>query len=352
MRVLVLCAFLLLSYAVSASDLILARQVTLESKSLGEERELLIRLPDGYAPEKATYPVLYLLHGQWDMLPALSTLDLLADEIPDFIVVGIQSKGPELKPVKGEFTPFTRFLTQELVPYIKQHYATAPFSILSGHSNSGRFVMDRWLANDPQFSQFYAFSPSLDDGYIVERVMETSPESLPNRAPLVITIASEGEHMQAPFDKLAQTLEQQPELDFSFQKFPEQSHRTTKHPSMQFALQTTFKGWEPSYETKVGGLDGLTSHYSNLSKQFGFRVDVPTETLQKLTAYYAISEDKDAVDSLNQIISFTLKQSETGSDALFEIADYLSANGYEEAGESVLKGICSEANELIKRCGS
>ena len=344
-----LVVILLCSQSVLASDLILAKQVSMESKFLKETRNLLIKLPENYDSETSTYPVLYLLHGQWDMLTAVSTLDLIKEQLPEFILVGIESKGKELRPKKGEITPFSHYLSLEVIPFVENNYSVAPFSILSGHSNSGRFVLDYWLEDSELFSQYYAFSPSLEDGYIVDRASKLTANILQSKAPLTLTIADEGEHMQVPFDSLSQLLSKQKTLPFAYKKFPEQSHRTSKHTSMLYALQTTFTGWIPSYETKVGGVKKLSAHYSNLTAKYGFRVDVPTETLQRITAYYATSDKEGDISNLKQTIEFTLNQSNTGSEALFEIVDYLSTNGYEQAGEFVLKSIC-DYSEKLERC--
>ena len=206
MKVLLFSFLLLCSLFSSASDLILAKQITLKSDSLGEDRNLLIKLPNQYYENSATYPVLYVLHAQWDMLSTLATLDLLADQIPNFIVIGVQSSGKELSPNKGKVTPFAEFISQEVVTYVNANYRIAPYSILSGHSNSGRFVLDYWLNNPAAFSSYFAFSPSVDDGYIVDMISQSDIESLKSKAPLAITIANEGEHMQQPFSNLTQKL--------------------------------------------------------------------------------------------------------------------------------------------------
>jgi len=347
MRVLVFSVVLFCSTFSFASGLMLAEEVKLQSNSLEEERNLFIKLPKQYHNEAKSYPVLYVLHGQWDMLSTLSTLDLLEDQIPNFIVVGIESRGKELSPDNGKTTPFANFLAKEVVPYVNENYRVAAYSILSGHSNSGRFVLDYWLSDNTVFSKYFAFSPSLDDGYIVNKVSNSTPEVLTTKAPLTITIANEGEHMQNPFTELTQKLSNLSEGYFEFKKFPNQSHRTTKHPSMQYALQSTFAGWEPTYEVKISGLDNLKEHYTDLSKKYGFKVLVPTETLQKLTAYYAISED--APEELHKHIAFTINQSSEGLDSLFEISDYLSSNGYKEAGENIQNELCKQAKNS-QRC--
>jgi predicted alpha/beta superfamily hydrolase len=349
MKYILISLFLLCPQFVFASDLVLAKQISIYSKVFNQQRNLLIKTPENYDQENSTYPVLYVLHGQWDMLSVISTLELLVNELPNFIVVGIESKGMELRPDGGKPTKFSKYLIQEVVSYLDKNFSLAPFSILSGHSNSGRFVLDFWLNNNNQFSQYFSFSPSLDDGYIVERVSKLSSDLLFVKDPLIITIADEGEHMQKPFNALIKQLKPELNDSFSYRKFPEQSHQTTKHSSIQFALKTTFKDWVPSRETKVGGLDGLTAHYQNLSKKFGFKVEVPIDTLQQLTGYYAISEQSDASKNLDKIIRFALRQSIANSEALFEIVDYFNSNESLSAGNSVLKAICRHASEL-KRC--
>ena len=339
MRSLFFIFALLVSTFSIASNLILADQVKIKSNILGGERQLLIHFPKQYSDNSNVYPVLYVLHGQWDMLSTISTIDLLEDQIPNFIVVGVESRGQELYPDDGKLTPFAKYLINEVVPYINQSYRTAPYSILSGHSNSGRFVLDFWLNQKSTFSQYFAFSPSLDDGYIVDKASKS--KQLQNKAPLVVTIANEGEHMQKPFVKLSQQLNHVSENLFKFKKFPSQSHRTTKHSSMQYALQQTFTGWEPSYEVKISGLDGLKRHYTELSKKFGFKVIVPNETLQKLTAHYAISDSKNAQNELRKHIAFSIKQTPDGLDSVFEIADYLSENGYKSASRKIFNELCN-----------
>ena len=79
-------------------------------------------------------------------LPAVSTIDLLENELPGFIIVGVESQGMELRPVEGQQTPLSQHLEKEVVPHVNKKYSVAPYRILSGHSNSGRFVLDRWLA--------------------------------------------------------------------------------------------------------------------------------------------------------------------------------------------------------------
>jgi predicted alpha/beta superfamily hydrolase len=340
MKIILLTLLLLFSHFAESSVLILATVFIVDSHFLGEEIKLFVILPVDYDEQSKTYPVLYVLHGQWDMLSTVSTIDLMSNQLPGFVVVGVESKGLELRPEDNEITPFAKFLTQEVLGFVEKNYAVASYNILSGHSNSGRFVLDLWLNNTNDFTEYYAFSPSLDDGYLKNKIAVLSQDSFDKLSPLKMTIADEGEHMQMPFNEITETLKTNMQERFSFTRFPEQSHNTTKHHSMQYALELSFAAWVPSYETKVGGLNGLISHYKNLTQKYGFEVNVPIDTLQQLAAHYAISEKQSDVLNLKALVKFTLKQSADNSAALVEIADYLKNNGYEKAGENVFNEIC------------
>ncbi len=132
MRVSFFSFVLLCSQFSYASDLMLAEEIKLQSNSLGEKRNLLIKLPKKYHDEDNSYPVLYVLHGQWDMLSTLSTIDLLEDQIPNFIVVGIESRGKELSSESGKTTPFANFLAKEVVSFVNDKYRVAPYTIYLG----------------------------------------------------------------------------------------------------------------------------------------------------------------------------------------------------------------------------
>ena len=127
------------------------------------------------------------------------------------------------------------------------------------------------------------------------------------------------------------------------------SIRSAKHPSLQFALRTTFAGWVPDYETKTGGLKGLKKHYQDLSNKFGFKVAIPTDMLQRLTAYYATGRGDEPQAQLNIMVKYILVDAGHSPDVLFEVTDYLINNEYEEAGKQLIAAIC-DVNNSPKRC--
>lgn len=124
------------------------RVVRLTSKILGEERVLHVSLPLNYGNARQRYQVIYVLDGQvrqfFDITVAAASYDIVSG-LPDYamppqIVVGVdhRDRGTDLG---RNQELFTRFLVEEVVPYIDRNYRTLPYRTLIGHSLGGRFAL-------------------------------------------------------------------------------------------------------------------------------------------------------------------------------------------------------------------
>ena len=203
--------------------------------------------------------------------------------------------------------------------------------------------MNAWMENGDFFSSYYAFSPSLEDGAINERLQDISSKELEKFSPLTITIANEGEHMQAPFTQLAKRLSEDLNSNFNFRRFPDQTHSTSRHASLMYALQTSFFDWNPSHEIIVGGLDGLIGHYHRLTERYGFTAEIPLDTLQRLSAYYSVSNENEDEKNASQVIKYGMDKDANNADAFKDIADYLKSNNNEPAGNRIMLNVCALA---------
>ena len=151
------------------------RTVRLQSKLLGESRTLHVSVPANYRIAKQRYPVVYLLDGHvrafFDLTVAATNYDLLGDmhdfAIPAQIVVGIEQvdRGTDLAR-NGEL--FTRFIVEELIPYIDREYRTVPFRTLIGHSLGGRLALQTFCRAPDMFPAVVAISASLPDSVMTE----------------------------------------------------------------------------------------------------------------------------------------------------------------------------------------
>ena len=81
------------------AQLNIGERITINSNILAEERELQILLPESYLSHpQSSYPVIYLLDGDYNFHAVSGMLDLLANKgqlIPDVILVGIADKGTD-----------------------------------------------------------------------------------------------------------------------------------------------------------------------------------------------------------------------------------------------------------------
>ena len=124
------------------------RVVRIASKILGEERVVHVSLPPNYGVARRRYETTYLLDGHvrqfFDITVAAAGYDVVADShdyaTPPQIVVGVDQidRGADLG---RNQELFTRFLVEELVPYIDREFRTNRYRTLIGHSLGGRFAL-------------------------------------------------------------------------------------------------------------------------------------------------------------------------------------------------------------------
>ncbi len=174
---------LYLAFAVVASPLLVAqtpappRTVRMQSKILGELRTLHINVPPNYRVAKQRYQVTYVLDGQvkpfFDLAVAAAGYSLTGDPrdfaMPPQIIVGIEqnNRGEDLA---RNDERFTRYVVEEVIPYIEREYRTLPYRTLIGHSLAGRFALLTLCRAPTIFPAIIAISPSVSDSSTFDTV--------------------------------------------------------------------------------------------------------------------------------------------------------------------------------------
>lgn len=307
--------------------------LSIESAIYDKKQIFDISLPESYTTSPTrSYPIIYVLHGQWDMSLVTATLETMSGEIPEFIVVGIHGKGQQLHPIternKKVGIMFRTFIHNELIPHVNKHYRIANYNILVGHSNSGRFAMEQMLTKNKHYKDYFVFSPSLDDGYLTAKAKDSNDLN----GNLFISVANEGEHMGVPFDDILSIFKDHNGLTVNARKYPNYSHQSSKIIALVNALQLRFSNWQPSYNTKKSGYDNLMTHYNNLSQEFGFKVIPDRDDIIKLVAYFAIENKPKEIKKFSR---YLIKMYANGDESLNELKHYLSQEGYAKAAETI-----------------
>jgi predicted alpha/beta superfamily hydrolase len=145
----------------------------------GQEYELQIMLPGGYAKNTKKYPVVYLMDSQWDfpLVKCIYGEHYYDGFIPELIVVGVTWGGinpnpdslraRDYTPTSVPWTPqsggadkFLSFMKEELFPFIESNYrAEADNRILMGCSLGGLFTMYAMFTHTDMFTGYAAASP-------------------------------------------------------------------------------------------------------------------------------------------------------------------------------------------------
>lgn len=154
--------------------------IGIHSSIAGQEYTMNVNLPANYGQSTGSYPVLYLLDGQWDfpLLSAIYGEQYFDGFIPGIITVGITWGGsnPDYDKLRArDFTPsspdgsarwgnaakFLAFIKGELIPFIDSKYRTVKNErTLMGSSLGGLFTLYAMFNETELFNRYVLTSPA------------------------------------------------------------------------------------------------------------------------------------------------------------------------------------------------
>ena len=238
-----------------------AEELFIDSAVLGEQRKLVVYLPDDYQNNEEKFPVLYITDGDIQGPHTAGTLDYLAkfDQTPKMIVVGIVnpretrqrdltvSVAKEQDPQKLENADrFLTFIEKEVIPTVKEGYRTLDYQALSGTSHGGQFAVNAMIKKPHLFDGIIAISPSLywNNNQLLALAEEAlKKQQLQGR--LFVSIANEEPTMTDPFEKFVSmtTNFTTEKLTVGNKTFNDETHNTTVLQGQYYGLKHLFKGW-------------------------------------------------------------------------------------------------------------
>ena len=154
--VLVSCLLSMNSFAQEEdSDITIGINHTLKSSILNQDRTIQIYLPDSYTDSEQSYPVLYILDGQWFFSSGVAIQNALRTPgaIPEMIVIGIKNSNPLRRTLfGGENEKFTDFLKNELIQYIDSNYRTTQERVIFGWEAAAYYISELILEEPEMFA--------------------------------------------------------------------------------------------------------------------------------------------------------------------------------------------------------
>lgn len=155
---------------------------TLHSDVLNEDRTVWVHVPDHNEKDSVRYPVLYLMDGSANfkavvgLMHHMSTSNgnsicpkmiivaiLNTDRMRDLTPTKMVSKNSDVKsePRTGGGEAFTKFIADELIPFIDKKYPSTNQRTLVGHSLGGLIVINTLVQHPELFEKYLAIDPSL-----------------------------------------------------------------------------------------------------------------------------------------------------------------------------------------------
>jgi len=280
---------------------VIAEATKVRSRILGEDRQIFIYNPEVSAANRLpAYPVLYLLvENDMAMVTGMvSYLSSYNEQLPAMIVVGIDGGSTQIR----DFTPthsltdntgkldpdpeswlkpsgggdaFLSFMREELIPYVENHYKTAPFRIIAGHSVGGLITTHALLSHPAMFNAYLTASPSLwwDQG-VVPRIAAEKLRStrLNNRFFFLADCPEEGsfERYVARFRRAIKGV---PGLESNYRYYPAERHGSIAARAYYDGLRFLFPSWDITSTDTSAAL--VKAHYRKIGERLGYSVQPP-----------------------------------------------------------------------------
>lgn len=276
-------------------------KVQIQSTILKQSRSVIIHKPSSYEEGTERYPVLYLLDGQDFLKFTTDITNYLAenDRAPEMIIVAIDSGDftqrthdltpPTQSEIDKRFHPsaggadsFRGFISDELMPYIQQHYRARPYKILVGHSLGGLFGVDTLIKKPELFHAYLLLDPTLswnNEGEVtptfLEKTQHLQTDMFLAAANRYGSPAPDIQHFVAMLQKRT------PDAEFRWHYawMKEESHGSIPLIGIYSGLLSIFDQWQmvnPLEVYEQGGMDAVHKFYRDGNKRYGFdRVPSP-----------------------------------------------------------------------------
>lgn len=348
------------------------------SKTLSESRDFWVRLPDNFQPDNdEKYAVIYLMDG----FSLESTLEAVYGNywghyLPHMILVGVSNRknrtrdlttsqikmrrGSAFDYETGGAETFTKFMEEELIPYIDSKYPTMTYRTLIGHSHAGQFTINMLVNHAHLFQNYIAIDPTLDwdnQKLLKEAKQKLSTESYEGKS-LFVSLAAEQLHMwneeitmenimddSSEFTLFARSIiefsnytksQKQNGLNFSWKVYNEDLHGTVPLPSIRDGLIFLFEWYQfkspQKYNNPETPLEGLVSLLKEQEQIYTKYFGVPTAPMidEMLNGYGYMNMEMGQPKKAFMFFEMNIKYNPTSANAYDSMAEYYESQNDKE----------------------
>lgn len=358
---------------------------TIQSKILGEEREVWVHVP-GFAGNsiygETKYPVVYLLDGDAHFFSTVGTIRQFSSVngnsfCPQMIVVGIPNTNrtrdltptkskpevpfvsPEMAEISGGGDKFLDFIEKELMPHIEANYPTEPYRMFVGHSFGGLTVMNTLRHRPELFNSYLAIDPSMwwDGKKLMNEIINTPDKKYENKS-LFVSIANtmEGDMKIQEVDtdttqstkhirsilKTDAFLKNQSEngLYYSSKYYDDEGHGSVPMRSLYDGLKFLFNFYDLSLDRSdfmkadKSLATKIENHYKNLTYRLGYEMKPPESLINDFGYNYLGMKEYELAEHFFKMNIANFPESANVYDSY---ADYFIARGKKKKAIKNLK---------------
>lgn len=256
----------------------LGEKQTIQSKILGESRELYVYTPDRIHPK---LPLILVFDGESLFGPTVAAVKFMnysseIPQIPEAIVVGIPNTDRDSDmPIpqqygenKGE-NNFMKFILEELLPYLNKKYPLNGHTISIGHSQGGLFVSYLLSKSPAKFPWAIALDAPMTVDPQINYVKDAFVKSMHEE---------KNKTRYASVETLYGWEKEFQQTDHTKQiTLPDETHESMPFKGIYDGLAFLFHDFRP--ERKDMKLAELQLHYRSLSEKYGYTYEIPFRVL-------------------------------------------------------------------------
>jgi len=320
---------------------------TIQSSKLGEEREIKIQLPRGYANnDHKTYPLFIVLDGDYMFEAVAGNVDYYTywEDMPEAIVVGVNQlnkrfddcmySGQNSLPIESG-ADFFEFIGIELVSYIENTYRAGKFKVVVGHGETANFINYYLLKPNPLFQSYIAISPEL-----APNMIDYLPETLEKIESKIFYYLANTTNDSNSIKTMTEVLNkditaiENSNLEYNFDVFDGPSHYAVPTHAIPNAIENIFKVFEPIskreykeviLELEISPVLYLQEKYQTIFQVFGIDKKI---LINDFKAIAAAIEKKEIFEYYQELGKMARK---AYPDTF--LGDFYLGRFYEETGE-------------------
>lgn len=284
----------------------------LKSDNLSESRAISVSLPFEYNLSDKSYPVLYVLDGEYIFSYAKGVVDFLTNDfgyLPEMIVVSISNtnRNRDLYVTlekDGPYINFLNFLEHELFIFINENYRVNNFRIMYGWS-SGSGICNYLLTIRPQLIDGYILSGS-GIGPKTEEFIKSNISTTFYPDKFLYANAEDQEPRKSGllrYQNLIDSLNPKG-LATKFEILEQSGHVDVMAKGLDEGLRFIFSNFYIPDNLTLKGHKAIINYYNEISDLYGFNIEIPIGAINESVGILIQNKkNDDAIQLLNYGIS-------------------------------------------------